>query len=501
MKKSSPVLIIGGGATGSSIARDCALRGIDCILLEQSDLATGTSGRFHGLLHSGARYAVKDPGSAKECITENRILRDIASPCITDTGGAFVARRDDDSSYIKEWLSACYAAGIPTEELSASELRKEAPLLTDAIQKAYSVPDASIDGFLLTAGNCRDASLSGALIKTYTRVTGFVTENNSIKAATVINKADGREERLDCSFVINAAGPWAGEISGMAGLDLPVSPDKGILIAFNHIFTKRVINRLRPSCDGDIFVPHHHVTILGTTSKPAKGPDDYGIDSREVLELLRTGKELVPSIEELRIIRAFAGVRPLYSPPGGEAGRSATRKFIMIDHESLGGVANMLSITGGKLTTCRLMAEQTVDALAGKLGVKEKCTTHKREISMPPPAQYKAGQALLCECERLDASMLDEAAKEKSHFSIGDIRRLTHLGMGPCQGTFCSFRAAGHFQESLGLSSGEAARLLREELQERWKGSRPVCWKWQASQSEMARRIYCGLLSLERTEG
>ncbi len=499
MKKSSPVLIIGGGATGSGIARDCALRGIDCVMLEQSDLATGTSGRFHGLLHSGARYAVKDPASARECISENRILRDIAAPCITDTGGAFVACRDDDNSYIGAWLSACSAAGIPTSEISVSELMKETPLITDTIKKAYSVPDAAIDGFLLTAGNCCDASDKGAIIRTYTRVTGFILENGSIKSATVVNTRNGAEERIDCSFVINAAGPWAGEISAMAGLHLPLSPDRGILIAFNHIFTKRVINRLRPSGDGDIFVPHHHVTIFGTTSKPAKGPDDYEIDGEEVRELLLLGKELIPSIDDLRIIRAFAGVRPLYTPPGTEAGRSATREFVLIDHQSHGGVANMLSVVGGKLTTCRLMAEQTVDALAGKIDVNVKCTTHKKEISMPPPLHYKEGQPLLCECERIDASVLDKVAREKALFSIGDIRRLTHLGMGPCQGTFCSFRAAGHFQESLSLSADEAARLLRDDLNERWKGSRPVCWKWQASQSEMARRIYCGLLSLERT--
>lgn len=500
MAKDRPVLIIGGGATGSGIARDCALRGIECILLEQGDLATGTSGRFHGLLHSGARYAVKDPASAKECIAENRILRKIAAPCITDTGGAFIACSDDDDRYIDEWLRACGAAGIPTEVISASELRYEAPLLTSGIRKAYAVPDAAIDGFLLTAGNCRDAARNGAVIKTYCRLTGFTVEDGSIRSATAVNTRDGSEERIDCSFVINAAGPWAGEVSAMAGLELPVSPDRGILIAFNHVFTKRVLNRLRPSGDGDIFVPHHHVTIFGTTSKPAKGPDDYEIDSGEVLELLRIGRDLVPSIEELRIIRAFAGVRPLYSPPGAEGGRAATREFVLVDHESSGGVRNMLSVVGGKLTTFRLMAEQTVDRLAGRLGVKEKCTTHRKEIPVPSPSAHKEGQALICECERIDSSILDEAVKEKRLHSLGDIRRLTHMGMGPCQGSFCSLRAAGYFQQSLSLSTEETAELLREDLRERWKGSRPVCWKWQASQSEMARRIYCGLLSLERTD-
>ncbi|MDO9794822.1 FAD-dependent oxidoreductase, partial [Glaesserella parasuis] len=84
------VIIIGGGATGAGIARDCALRGIDCILLERRDIATGATGRNHGLLHSGARYAVNDRESATECIEENKILRRIARHCIDETEGLFI---------------------------------------------------------------------------------------------------------------------------------------------------------------------------------------------------------------------------------------------------------------------------------------------------------------------------------------------------------------------------------------------------------------------------
>ena len=87
---STDVIIIGGGATGAGIARDCALRGIDCILLERRDIATGATGRNHGLLHSGARYAVNDQESAEECIKENRILRKIARHCVDETEGLFI---------------------------------------------------------------------------------------------------------------------------------------------------------------------------------------------------------------------------------------------------------------------------------------------------------------------------------------------------------------------------------------------------------------------------
>src|ERR1700676_5659978 len=103
------VLVIGGGSTGVGVARDAALRGFSTILVERSDLADGTTGRFHGLLHSGGRYAVKDPSAAVECIAENRILRQIASDCIEDTGGLFVSTPWDDPEFGDLFLQGCGA--------------------------------------------------------------------------------------------------------------------------------------------------------------------------------------------------------------------------------------------------------------------------------------------------------------------------------------------------------------------------------------------------------
>lgn len=109
---SADVIIIGGGATGAGIARDCALRGIDCILLERYDIATGATGRNHGLLHSGARYAVNDHESAEECILENKILKRIARHCVEDTKGLFITLPEDDLNYQKIFIQSCTKAGI-----------------------------------------------------------------------------------------------------------------------------------------------------------------------------------------------------------------------------------------------------------------------------------------------------------------------------------------------------------------------------------------------------
>src|ERR1700754_4651936 len=100
------VLVIGGGPTGAGVAWDAALRGFDVILADRADLAEGTSGRFHGLLHSGGRYVVKDPIAADECVAENAILRRIIPDCIEDTGGLFVTTPEDDVAYADRFLES-----------------------------------------------------------------------------------------------------------------------------------------------------------------------------------------------------------------------------------------------------------------------------------------------------------------------------------------------------------------------------------------------------------
>src|ERR1700761_2551210 len=112
---STDVLVIGGGATGAGIAWDAALRGFDVILADRHDLAEGTSGRFHGLLHSGGRYAVKDPNAARECIGENRIIRRVAADCVEDTGGLFVTTPFDDPDFADRLLQGCRDTGVDCE--------------------------------------------------------------------------------------------------------------------------------------------------------------------------------------------------------------------------------------------------------------------------------------------------------------------------------------------------------------------------------------------------
>src|SRR3989337_600961 len=153
------VLVVGGGATGTGIARDLAMRGFKTLLVEKGDLTHGTTGRYHGLLHSGGRYVVKDPQAARECIAENRILRRILPQCIEESGGFFVVTPWDDPSYAPRFVAGCKQAGIPVEEIPVRQMLREEPLLNPEIRQCFRVPDAAADSFRAADLNAESARL------------------------------------------------------------------------------------------------------------------------------------------------------------------------------------------------------------------------------------------------------------------------------------------------------------------------------------------------------
>ncbi len=525
------VIIIGGGATGVGLLRDLSMRGVTALLLEQGDLAHGTSSRFHGLLHSGARYAVKDPLSAAECAQENSILKRIASSCIVECGGWFVQMVEDDPEYTEDWLKKCAEASISVREISLQEAYAQEPLLRQEALRVFEVPDAAVDGFKLVWANAHSAIAYGGVYKSYHQVDKLVQEGNRITGLCGRLLQTGEPFTASSEVVVNAAGAWAPELAATVGVTLDVVADKGTLLAFNHRLFQRVINRLRPPGDGDIFVPHESITVFGTTSGLVNSPGDNAPSVADVQKLINLGESLLPEIEHFRVIRAFAGVRPLYKETQSdtfpaEKGREVSRGFALLDHQEQ-GVEGFVSIVGGKFTTYRLMAERTADLVTLKLGKLMPCRTAEETILpvissalkelaqkvLPWGAASKMlervgsnaegilhkieidptkGQ-MLCECEMVSLAEVERAVSDEDVHFLSDIRRKTRLGMGTCQGAFCGYRAL----PLLRLEKDKYAPF-REELQDfldqRWKGIRPVLWGAQLRETELTRGIYGGLL-------
>ena len=171
-------IIIGGGATGAGTARDCAMRGLKVLLVERSDFASGATGRNHGLLHSGARYAVTDHESASECIKENMILRRVARHCVEENDGLFITLPEDDLAYQAKFVESCRAAGINADIIDPAEAKRMEPSVNPTLIGAVRVPDGSVDPFRLTTANVIDAKIHGAVVLTHHEVVGFIIEQN-----------------------------------------------------------------------------------------------------------------------------------------------------------------------------------------------------------------------------------------------------------------------------------------------------------------------------------
>src|SRR4030067_1287225 len=181
MNIKTEVLVMGGGATGVGVARDLALRGIPSLLIEKGDLTSGASGRNHGLLHSGGRYAVSDPEAARECIIENRILKRIAPHCVEETGGLFVSLPEDGLEFRDLFLQSCKWVDIPASLLSREEALNLEPELHPHLLSAVEVPDGSVDSFSIVIENARDAERHGTSILLHTEVTSVRVDQGNVR--------------------------------------------------------------------------------------------------------------------------------------------------------------------------------------------------------------------------------------------------------------------------------------------------------------------------------
>jgi glycerol-3-phosphate dehydrogenase len=506
------VLVIGGGATGAGVAWDAALRGLDVVLADRHDLGSGTSGRFHGLVHSGGRYAVKDPNAARECAHENGIVRAIAADCVEDTGGLFVTTPFDDPAYADQFAAGCKATGVPCEEIDPGEARRQEPRLHPGISRAFRVPDASIDVWKLVWLLARGAQDRGARVLPYHEAVGIHREGDRVTGARLRNNTTGEEIDVAARITVSASGAWAGRIAEFAGIEgVHVMPGRGIMIAMNHRLANAVINRCQMPTDGDILVPVRTVSVIGTTDVHTEDPDDHTVLQDEVDAMLDDGERLVPGFRQARALRVWTGVRPLFEDrKDGDSGptRDVTRAHALLDHHERDGVDGFLTITGGKLTTYRLMAEETVDAVCRRLGEDRHCTTATERLPGSDDEYLHVGgrlkrreetlldDQLICECEMVPRQRLEETIRRRASTNLDDIRRLLRLGMGPCQGGFCIYRATGILHQLDGIDGEQASGSLVDFLSERWKGVWPILYGDQLRQMRLDDWIFQGMLDV-----
>lgn len=522
------VIVIGGGITGAGTARDCAMRGLRTLIVERHDFTSGATGRNHGLLHSGARYAVTDHESAAECIRENRILKKIASHCVEETEGLFITLPEDDLGYQSVFIESCRKAGIDAVAIDPEEAISLENSVNPEITGAVKVPDGAVDPFRLTTANVVDARLHGADVLIYHEVTGFIKSGNRIVGVELRDNLTKTVTKKYADVVINAGGIWGHGIAAMAGAQVNMFPAKGALLIFGHRVNHMVLNRCRKPSDADILVPGDTISLIGTTSTrvPYGEIDNMQVTAEEVETLLREGRKLAPSLATTRVLRAYAGVRPLVASDDDPSGRSISRGIVCLDHLSRDGIAGFITITGGKLMTYRLMAEIATDLACKKLGRTAVCRTaevvlpgseksEKRKTKLFPGLGGRAAVArhgeragkinvsskrnasLVCECEEVSVGEVEYALRELDTRNLLNLRRRTRVGMGTCQGELCACRAAGLLAKANGCAK-KSMEDLSAFMNERWKGTYPVAWGETLREACFTSWIYEGVCGLDR---
>jgi glycerol-3-phosphate dehydrogenase len=367
------VIVIGAGSTGAATAHDLSLRGLRVTVIERGEVASGTTGRNHCLLHSGGRYCVTDQDSAIECIEENMILRRIMPDLLELNDGLFVAVTEADLAFKEQFLEGCAACHIHTRDIPVKRALEMEPFLNPKALATVQVPDGVFEPFRFCLAFLATARLNGAVVRRYTEVTDLICSGKSVTGVKVKDYLTGKTETLGADLVVNASGPWAEDIAAMAGVKVPVSPTAGVMVTLDCRLSNMVLNRLNKPSDGDIVVPQRATSTIGTTSWKVEDPDLITIPPEHVAQMIVQGEQLLPLVRKIPMRASMAVARPLIVKSGADA-REVSRTFECFDH-AYDGVDGFVTISGGKTTTARAMAERVTDMVCNKLGIAAACRT------------------------------------------------------------------------------------------------------------------------------
>lgn len=489
------VVIVGGGINGVGIARDCALRGISCLLVEKGDFSAGTSGASSGMIHGGPRYMLSNIGVTKLACLDSGYIQKTAPHLLFRIPFLYPVYHKGKSKWttrlyleaVEAFFSA-YDQFVPLKNgkkhtrLSPQEvIALEPNIPQEDLAGGVTFDEWGIDVARLCVINAVDAVENGAVVLNHTKVTSVNQEKNRVTGITLKDTITGEEKTLSCRILVNATGPWSPHFAKLFGGRIQLRGGKGIHITFDRrLFNMAIVSQ---AIDGrELFImPYENTTILGTTDDDYFGDlDDQRCLDDEISYLLEAIEPVFPAIRQARMTAAWSGVRPtLYGR--GQYESDLSREHKIVDHAQADGIEGVVSLIGGKLASYRIMAEETTDWIAAKLAVNQACQTHVRALpggdSLPNTVElsqayaldpytvsrlvYRHGSralrildaikdnpeqgALVCSCEPVTYAEIDYVIQNEMARTVSDVRRRTRLTQGPCQGTDCLIAGSAFF--------------------------------------------------------
>ena len=406
--ESFDVIVVGGGITGAGVALDAASRGLRTALVERGDFASGTSSKSSKLVHGGLRYLQqREFGLVRESLEERRLLLQNAPhlvepltflvPLFGKSGvvNRAVARTYSTALWMYD-LAGGWRIGERHRRITADELTSHLPTLrTEHLVAGFAYHDARTDDARLTLAVLRTAVLEhGAVAANYACAVGFLHDAAGhvagIRVAPVsaprsgawlprTRGDDGTPGALEVrsKVVVNATGVWADELRRLddPAFETSIRPAKGIHLAVPQSSFPCDLAAVLPVPKDrrSIFViPWGEHTYLGTTDTDYSGPlDDPRVEPEDVAYVLGAVNAAVrPPVSPEHVTATWAGLRPLLAATGHGHAPSARTADLSRHHKVQCASSGLVSITGGKLTTYRKMAADTVDAVERELGTK-----------------------------------------------------------------------------------------------------------------------------------
>jgi glycerol-3-phosphate dehydrogenase len=487
------------------------------------------------MISSGLKYR-GEPEIMKMCSSEvvhlNRIARHIIMKIPILVPLLDLSNAVSDGEYIDAYSEHAEERDVPAMMFLTPEATREIePMIHPDVIAGVYYEEFFIDPFRLCLLQALDARNYGANIKTYCEVIRFEAPKNEVQGVVFYNRITGTTETVSTKLVVNAAGPWAHKLARLSGAELDLRLNKGTHV----IFDRRVVNVgiTAKAIDGRwiYLFPHENTTLLGTTALDTwENPDTLVASLDEIEYLLQSIETVIPSIREARIIRTMAGTRPLV-PEWNVPEDKVTRGYQVIDHDN-----GMISFTGGKLVMCRHMAEAVTNQVCKKLGSKAKCTTHEKPLPgneddvdveslsaefgismhalermrvrrgtemkkiLEMTKDHPEWKTTICTCEPIIEAEIRYAIREEFPQTLNDLRRRLRLGTGPCQGTFCTYKAASILSEDLDLQGDDFLVDILDFRAERWKGIRPSMRGEQLAQEELAQGMYSCVGNLDQSD-
>ncbi len=430
------VLVIGGGITGAGIARDAAMRGLKVAIVDKGDWGGGTSSRSSRLIHGGIRYLEHGQiGLVRESVRERETLLRIAPHLVKPLEFTWPVYR---GARLPRWklragLTAYdLLAGVGRlrrhDSLSASEVLDNEPgLRKDSLVGGASYYDASTDDSRMTLANIQSASANGAVAVNYARMTSLTESEGRIEGAVVEDRLNENKAHVRAQCVVSATGPW--QAQGTKGAHIAVPRDR--------VGNRSAVTLISP-LDGRVMfvIPAGDQAIVGTTDTfTSESPDQVHATEADVGYLLASANAYFPDAQLKRddVVSAWAGIRPLASVPPGTDPSSISR-----EHHIDIGQNGLVTVSGGKLTTYRSMAEEVVDKVVAELNVSARaCRTAVEKL---PGGDRNARRAALEVIEpELARSVIHGlpftcsdvalAASEEMAVTLADVMvRRTHIG-------------------------------------------------------------------------